>query len=429
MEAATPLRKPSVRTVGDRVAVDGLVVDDEATLRLVREREDAGEDAVKLALDAIAIGARVLDREQAGANAEAVKAEMDKAARELGEEFAERARAAAEALESRLDEVFAPDAGHLAKALERHFSDGSSEAVQHRVKALVAEVLANSREDLQRQFSAEDERNPLGDFKRMTAAIIKQSSDRQDASLRALLDKLAALELEVQRLHAERERVADVAEAEEAGTRKGRTYEEAVYEALDAMAVGQGDVAEAVGDLREATGKTGDVVVGIDGCSGPVRGRIVFEAKNSQLTRPKALRELDDALAERNADFAVLVVPAEEKVPARMAPLREYNGDKLIVTFDPEEGSRLALEVAYALARARVLMARGDGEGLDAGALRDAIDRALTSMEDVRKIKLQLTGATNSVEGARSILDEMAGRVRELLEEMRGALAAADDDA
>ena len=160
-----------------------------------------------------------------------------------------------------------------------------------------------------------------------------------------------------------------------------------------------------------------------------MRGRIVFEAKNSQLTRPKALRELDDALAERNADFAVLVVPAEEKVPARMAPLREYNGDKLIVTFDPEEGSRLALEVAYALARARVLMARGDGEGLDAGALRDAIDRALTSMEDVRKIKLQLTGATNSVEGARSILDEMAGRVRELLEDMRGALAAADDDA
>jgi hypothetical protein len=354
---------------------------------------------------------------------------MDKAARELGDEFTERARAAAEALESRLDEVFAPDAGHLAKALERHFSDGSSEAVQHRVKALVAEVLAKSREDLQRQFSAEDERNPLGDFKRMTAAIIKQSSDRQDASLHALLDKLAALELEVQRLHAERERVADVAEAEEAGTRKGRTYEEAVYEALDTLAVGQGDVAEAVGDLREATGKTGDVVVGIDGCSGPVRGRIVFEAKNSQLTRPKALRELDDALAERNADFAVLVVPAEEKVPARMAPLREYNGDKLIVTFDPEEGSRLALEVAYALARARVLMARGDGEGLDAGALRDAIDRALTSMEDVRKIKLQLTGATNSVEGARSILDEMAGRVRELLEEMRGALAAADDDA
>jgi hypothetical protein len=413
--------------MGDRVAVDGLVVEDEAALRLVREREESGDDPIKLILDAIGIGARVLDREQAGANAEAVKAEMDRAARELNDEFSERAQAVAEGLEKRLDEVFAPDAGQLSKALERHFSDGSSEAVQHRVKALVAEVLTKSREDLQRQFSAEDDRNPLGDFKRMTAAIIKQSSDRQDASLRGLLEKLSTLELEVQRLHAERERAADVAEAEDAGTRKGRTYEEAVYEALDGLAAGQGDVAEAVGDLKEAAGKTGDVVVGIDGCAGPPRGRIVFEAKNSQLSRPKALAELDNALTARNADFAVLVVPAEEKVPAKMVPLREYNGDKLIVTYDPEEGSRLSLEVAYALARARVLMARGDAEGLDSGALRDAIDRALTSMEDVRKIKLQLTGATNSVEGARTILDEMAGRVRELLEEMRGALASPDD--
>jgi hypothetical protein len=133
-------------------------------------------------------------------------------------------------------------------------------------------------------------------------------------------------------------------------------------------------------------------------------------------------------MSKRNADFAVLVVPAEEKVPARMAPLREYNGDKLIVTYDPEDGSRLALEVAYGLARARVLMARGDGDGLDSGALRDTIERALTAMEDVRKIKLQLTGATNGIDQARAILDEMAGRVRALLEEMRGALAADDAD-
>ncbi len=426
MEAATPLFNPapSVRTVGDRVAVDALVVEDEAAVRLVREREEAGEDTVKLVLDAIGIGARVLDREQAGAHAEAVKAEMERAARELNTEFGERARVATETLERRLEEVFAPDAGHLARALERHFSDSSSEAVQHRVRALVSEVLSKSREDLQRQFSAEDERNPLGDFKRMTAALVKQASDRQDANLTALLEKMGALELEVQRLHAERERLSEVAEAEEAGTRKGRTYEEAVYEALDVVAHGHGDVAEAVGDLRAATGKTGDVVVGIDSCAGPARGRIVFEAKNSQLSRPKALAELDEALAERSADFAVLVVPTEEKIPARMAPLREYNGDKLIVTYDPEEGSRLALEVGYALARARVLMARGDGEELDAGALRDTIDRALTAMEDVRKIKLQLTGATNGIEQARGILDEMAGRVRDLLEEMRGALAA-----
>ena len=82
MEAATPIRKPHVRTIGaDRVAVDGLLVEDETTARLVHEREDAGEDAVALVTDAIEIGSRVLDREQTGANAEYVKTEFEKAKR------------------------------------------------------------------------------------------------------------------------------------------------------------------------------------------------------------------------------------------------------------------------------------------------------------------------------------------------------------
>jgi hypothetical protein len=423
MEAATPLRPPSVRVLpGDRLAVDGLVVDDATAARLVREREERGDDPVALVVDAVEIGARVLDREQAGANAEAVKAEMERAARDLNDAFAERARVAGEALGARLDEIFAPD-GRLEKEFERRFSDSSSESVQQSVKA----VLAQSREELTRQFSAEDERNPLGDFKRMTAAVLKQAAEQQDSNLRSMHEKLAALELEVQRLHAEREKQLELAEAEDAGTRKGRTYEEAVFEAIDQLAQAQGDTAEAVGDVKEATGKVGDAVVGIDGCAGPARGRIVFEAKHSQLSRPKALAELDDALAERNADFAVLVVPGEDKVPARMAPLREYNGDKVIVTYDPQDGSRLALQVAYSLARARVLMARRDDAGLDAAAVGDTIERALTAMEDVRKIKLQLTGATTGIEKAGTLLDAMAETVRGHLAHVDGLLAAAGE--
>ena len=76
MEAATPLRQPHVRVIGDRLAIDGLVVEDECAVRLVREREEHGDDAVKTVRDAVEIGARVLDREQAGANAEFVKADF-----------------------------------------------------------------------------------------------------------------------------------------------------------------------------------------------------------------------------------------------------------------------------------------------------------------------------------------------------------------
>src|SRR4051812_44450384 len=82
MEAATPLRSARVRTLGDRVVADGLVVDDECAVRLVREREETGDDPVALLVDAIEIGARVLDREAAGANADFVRAEFEKATRE-----------------------------------------------------------------------------------------------------------------------------------------------------------------------------------------------------------------------------------------------------------------------------------------------------------------------------------------------------------
>jgi hypothetical protein len=181
-----------------------------------------------------------------------------------------------------------------------------------------------------------------------------------------------------------------------------------------------------VGDFREATGKVGDVVVAIDACRGPARGRIVFEAKNARLSKKAALEELDEALRERNADYAVMVVPRDEKLPARTHPLREHGGDKLFVTYDPEEGSRIALEVAYSLARARVLAAREEGEGIDAGLLRAQVENAVTAMEDVRKIKPQLTGATNGIEEARRVLEGMTTRVREHLAQIEAVVAAAD---
>ena len=123
-------------------------------------------------------------------------------------------------------------------------------------------------------------------------------------------------------------------------------------DAVDRLAIAQGDVAEAVGDRLESTGKVGDVVVSIDACNGPARGRLVIEAKDSKLSRPKAMAELDRAMGERSADFAVLVVPAADEVPATLEPLREYNGDKLVVALDPDAGT-LPLELGYRLARAR----------------------------------------------------------------------------
>ena len=170
------------------------------------------------------------------------------------------------------------------------------------------------------------------------------------------------------------------------------------------------------------------MLVGVDGATGAPRARIVFEAKNAYVPRNKAVAELDEAIAQRDADYGVWVVPSEELLPGRGPQLREVNGDKLFVVYDPEDGARLGLEVAYSLARARTLMSSSAGDELDAGALRTEVERALAAMDDVRRIKSQLTAAAGGIDSARRILEEMAERVRGHLVQVDALVAAGTGD-
>jgi hypothetical protein len=241
--------------------------------------------------------------------------------------------------------------------------------------------------------------------------------------------QLAGLQQLVGELRVEREKAAELEAERERGTAKGRTFEETVVEAVDRIASLQGDDCDAVGDVRGATGRVGDIVVSLDACNGPARGSIVFEVKTGKLSKNDALRELDKAMEDRTADFAVLVVPTEDKVPARMRPLREYNGDKLIVAFDPESEGTIGLEVAYSLARARVLMSRAEADGIDANAVRDSVERALNAMEMVQRIKSQLTGAQNQIGRVKDTIDDMAESVRDHLRNIDRLVLDGDPDA
>src|SRR3954468_20102711 len=284
MEAATPLfASTSVRILGDRLLIDGLVVDDECAVALARD----AEDPARVMRDAIGIGARVLDREQAGAGVEMFRVEAEK----VEAAFTEKARSVAEYFSAKVDEALGPENGTLSRELARHFSDESSGAVQHRVRAALEQVMAQSREELRRQFAADDPSNPLAGFQRQSIAVMKQAFEQQSERLRAMDDRMAALQAELARERAEKEGLVSLEAERDRGTAKGRSFEEEVFAALDALAHPLGDVAEAVGDQREALGKKGDVVVAIGACDGPARGRVVFEAKNSRLTRPKALEE------------------------------------------------------------------------------------------------------------------------------------------
>src|SRR3954453_8855042 len=392
--AATPLRPTRVVTLLGRLIVENLVVDDPVTAELVRARVEAGDDPVRVVADAIEIGARILDREQAGASVEVLRRDLEKGSREVEERLGATPDQVVPELRTRLEEAFGPDQGHVTRVLQRHFGAESSTAVQHQVRTAVGELLNESRERLYKQFTSAEESNPLASFQKLAVAAIRQSSDQQHAHLREMNERIGSLQLEVAKLQAEKAKALEVAAEHERSTAKGRPYEEAVFEAVDAIAGGAGDDCDAVGDLPGVGGRKGDVGGAIDGCSGSPRGRVVFEAKNSRVAKKSALADLDEAMSHRDAAYGVWVVPSEEQLPARTQPLREVNGDKLFVVYDPEEGT-IALELAYRLARARALMARGEAEGLDASAVRTEVERALGTMEEVRRVKQQLTHATN----------------------------------
>src|ERR1051325_11310880 len=343
--AATPLRSPRVTALLGRLIIENVVVDDATAADLVRARTDAGDDPARVVADAVEIGARVLDREQAGASVEVLRQDLEHASKEVESRLGQTSEAVVTALHKELEEIFGPESGHVTRVLTRHFGAESSTAVQHQVRAAVAELLNESREKLFKQFSSADESNPLATFQKAAVAAIRQSSDQQHASLREMTARMGEMQLQIQKLQAEKEKALEVAAEHDRSTAKGRPYEEAVFDAVDAIARAQGDDCDAVGDLRGVGGRKGDVVVDLDGCAGRPRGRIVFEAKNSRRSREEALAELDEAMTQRAADYAVWVVPSEDKLPARAHALREVGGDKLFVVYDPDEGSRLALEV------------------------------------------------------------------------------------
>ena len=263
----------------------------------MRARVEAGDDPAAVVADALEIGARVLNREQTGANVEFVKAELEKTAREVQAEFAERSRAVAEVFDRKFDEAFGPENGHVARVLTKHFGDESSVAVQNQLKAALAEAMGVMRDDLRKQFSADSDDNPLAVFQRAWLGAMKQTSDQQHARLREMSERMQGLVVELERARAEKEKAEAVAQEAERGTAKGRSFEEAVFDALDEIAVRQGDDCDAVGDLKGGTGKTGDVLVGDRGLRRPgarpgrVRGQglAAVEAEGDRGARPRAM--------------------------------------------------------------------------------------------------------------------------------------------
>lgn len=402
-----------VRALDDRLVIERLTVNDERAARVVRDRAEAGQAAVRTVSDAIEIGARVLDREDAAAEVDYVRAEFERHAAELRQRLTKSLEAGDELLAERISESF----------------DGSRDgSVQSQIAELLRTALEGQRTALLRQFSAADGANPLADFKGAIVQAFKTLDARQRAEGEENRNRIGALTREVVELKKEREADTRVAEAEEAGTRKGRTFEERVHGAIERIARSRGDCATHTGgEQAEGGGRKGDTLVELEGAEGPATGRIVFEAKDKRLSKNQAWAELNEGMAARAAGFGVLVVAGDERVPAGREPLHEYEGNKLIAAVDRDDPDGLVLETAYRLAAARLKLVRDGNLQVDAAAVRDAAAEAISTLRQAQAIRSTLTGIKTSSDKARDGLNAMVESVLAKLERIDSLIAEADD--
>jgi len=412
-----------VRAIGDRIVIEALTVSDERAAKVVRERAEAGSAPAETVSKAIEIGARVIDSESTATNVDYVQRVFEERVGKLGQSLSET-----------LDEGSA----EIAEQIAGKFDAERADSVQGEIKTLLVTAVQHQQEQLRTMLTAEDGSNPLVAAQlRMTNKML-EAEDRHRKQLeelreshakesRALQSRVADL-TERFRQHLERDAGEEaVAEAEEAGTRKGFTFEERVHEAIERIADARGDCATHTGaEGAEGGGKKGDTLVEIGAAVGSSLGRVVFESKDKKLSKNQAWAELNEAMAARAASFAVLVVAGEDRIPAGREPLHEYEGNKLIVAVDREEPDSLALAVAYRLAAARVSMARDRDLTVDASEVRAVTEEALSCLKQAQAIKSALTGIKTSSDKARTGLEEMVAMLELKLQRIDGLVAEAD---
>ena len=203
--------------------------------------------------------------------------------------------------------------------------------------------------------------------------------------MRDLCERLGEVRKDVAELSEKIAVTEAVAPVLELTTGKGFKFEDVLDACVSRIAAQHGDVAEHVGTETGVAGtQKGDEIVTLnpDDASG-YEARFALEAKSRKLTMRNTLKELDDALENRDALAAIAVFTTQEQAPTSV-PFH-YAGNKAIVVLDKEGLDDAALRLAYMWARwvvRRDLCGRAGGRarprpGLHPDRRRVPVDRAV----------------------------------------------------
>lgn len=266
-------------------------------------------------------------------------------------------------------------------------------------------------------LSHNNEKGPVGAFMRDLNRMFDPDVDGSP---------MAQIRLEISRqfatLYKDFAQALGKAEEKQKGTSKGGEFQDWVFTELQAAAALVGDAVDEVGEQKGAIGKTGDILVTVD--SHDAKGAdasIIFEAKNKAITlggKDTIYHELDRALKNRNAGFAVAVVhPDHAKEEIGPFIFRAPN----MILCVAEEKAPLPLLVAYRLARTMLQTRRSSQPaGLDQNTLAIVVKRIQGKLTEFSAIYTQISKTQNDLnkvtENLRAIANAITDEVQSLLQ-------------
>lgn len=300
--------------------------------------------------------------------------------------------------------------------------------------------LSEWREDfdqkLSDEFSDEVNANTLSKIK----AAIDKNLEARDAALASLLSLEESSDPFANRpLKAVADKVQAILDKlnEEKGkkqegskrSKKGNTFEDAVYLATETIADELGDVADNTG-ARKLTGvdgnDEGDVVVdfALSSLTGAT-GKLVIECKHRNTPKSKRaiLEELDKGISNRQADYGIMVTNASGYNLSSDFPFWEDLGNKrsiLVLDDDYETVDEEKIRFAYLVAKARVKDMKAN---LDLDTLNEVQAEISTLADGIGR--LAALKGTHST--ATTALNEMQGHIKFLDDNVSFGLKRLDE--
>lgn len=208
---------------------------------------------------------------------------------------------------------------------------------------------------LDETFNADKKTSVMGQF----IKHLEDNFDVEKGSIKKLLDpsrenspiqqlrKALEVHLEIIKQNVVKETAK--AEEREKGTLKGGDFSDAVASLLEEIARPYEDEVEDTTTKTGTRGKKGDQAVYINGDASKI---IVVESKDDDSyagSKPKLLRDLDEAMKNRNGKFGLFVFKNESQLPRDFRPVKIMK-DRIILSAE-----NYNLYFAYRLARQAVL--------------------------------------------------------------------------